>query len=87
MTQTHAEIMKTMRAFILREFLPGEDEAELTPDTPLITSKILDSISTIQLVTFLEETYGIEFQAHEITEDHLDNLTSAASLIVQKLGG
>ena len=87
MTHTQAEIVAATRAFILAEFLPGEEESELTEDTPLLSSGILDSISTVQLVGFLEDTYGVEFQAHEISEDHLDTVASAARLVVKKQGG
>jgi acyl carrier protein len=86
MTNTQAEIVAATKAFILREFLPGEKESELTEATPLLSSGILDSISTVQLVGFLEDTYGVEFQAHEISEDHLDTLTSAAKLVIEKQG-
>lgn len=84
MTHTQAEIIDATKAFVLRQFLPGEEGAELTEDTPLLSSGILDSISTVQLVGFLEDTYGVEFLAHEISEDHLDTLASAAKLVIEK---
>lgn len=87
MSYTETEIINATRTFILSEFLPGEDESELTEGTPLLSSGILDSISTVQLVGFLEDTYGVEFQAHEISEDHLDTLTSLAKLVVAKQAG
>src|SRR5690606_36276367 len=51
------EIKAAVHAYILQEFLPGEDPAELTEQTPLITGGILDSISTLKLVTYLEEHF------------------------------
>ena len=44
-----------MRDFILENFLPGEDPKNLTDETELKESGILDSLSTLKLVTFLEE--------------------------------
>ena len=44
------DIESAVKTFILTEFLPGEDPAELTMDTPLITGGILDSIATLKLV-------------------------------------
>lgn len=87
MTETHAEIVAATKAFILAEFLPGEDPDELTEETPLLSGGILDSISTVRLVGFLEDTYEIEFQAHEISEDHLDSLKSVAALVLEKRAG
>jgi acyl carrier protein len=75
-----------VKQFIMTEFLPGEDPAELTPDTPLITGGVLDSLATMKLVSFLEERYGITFQAHEVDSEHLDTLASIASLVAAKRG-
>jgi acyl carrier protein len=49
------KIESTVKDYILREFLPGEDPNELQSDTPLITGGVLDSIATLKLVAFLEE--------------------------------
>ena len=53
------EIREAVHAYILRHFLPGEDPDELTDQTPLITGGILDSIRTLKLVVFLEDTFGV----------------------------
>ena len=52
-------ITEAVKAFILKEFLPGQDPDELTESTPLITSRILDSLATIKLVLFIEEQFKI----------------------------
>ena len=49
------DIRQTVRHFILDNFLPGEDPSNLTDDTELKESGILDSLSTLKLVSFLEE--------------------------------
>jgi acyl carrier protein len=53
-------ISASIREFLLRELLTGEDRRELTERTPLITGGILDSISTLKLVIFLEGHFGID---------------------------
>jgi len=79
------EIQKKVKDFILNEFLPGEDPDELQADTRLISDGILDSIAALKLVTFVEESYGIELEAHEADADHLDTLTMIVSLVQSKL--
>jgi len=78
------EIAKVVQQFILREFLPGEDPSELTDRTPLITGGILDSISTLKLVVFLEEHFGIRVEAYEAGVEHLDSIARIAELVVEK---
>ncbi len=78
------DISRAVQDYILREFLPGEDPDELTAETPLITGGILDSISTLKLVVFLEEQFGVTVEAHEAGADHLDSLGRIADFIARK---
>lgn len=78
------EIHDAVHQFILNEFLPGEDPSELTDDTPLITGGILDSISTLKLVNFLEEQFRITIEAHEAGVDNLDSVGQIVKLIQEK---
>jgi acyl carrier protein len=78
------EIAKVIHGFILNEFLPGEDPTELTDRTPLITGGILDSISTLKLVVFLEEHFGIRVEAYEAGVEHLDSIGQIAALVSEK---
>jgi len=77
-------IIDAVRAFILEEFLPGEDPSQLKDTTPLISGGILDSLATIKLVTFLEERFKITVQAHEADADHMDTLADIAKLVASK---
>lgn len=78
------EIKKAIQDYILQEFLPGEDPSELTDETPLITGGILDSISTLKLVVFLEQRFGVTVEAHEAGVDHLDSVGQIVRLISGK---
>ena len=78
-------IGQTVKDYILDTFLPGEDPRELTGSTPLITSGILDSLATLELVTFLERQYGIELEAHDVDPSRLGTLDSIARLVRAKL--
>ena len=78
------DVESTIRDFILSEFLPGEDPSELTAQTPLITGGILDSISTLKLVVFLEEKFGITVEAHEAGVEHLDSVQQIVQLVAEK---
>ena len=79
------EIKDITKAYILEEFLPGENPAELTDSTPLITGGILDSLATIKLVAFLEQRFHIKIEAHETMVDYLDTLPDIAQLVSSKL--
>jgi acyl carrier protein len=75
---------KTVKQFILDEFLPGEDPEELTESTPLLNSGILDSLATLKLSTFLEEEFDIQMEAHELDEEHIGSIAAIEQLVVSK---
>ena len=74
------------KQYILDRFLQGEDPRNLTPTTPLITGGILDSLGTLELVTFLEERFGVELEAADVDATRLDTLERIASLVAVKQG-
>jgi acyl carrier protein len=59
---------------------------ELNDSTPLISGGILDSISTLQLVSFLEDNFKIEFQPNEIDQDNLNTISQIANFVRSKQG-
>ena len=79
------EVKEIIKAYILEQFLPGENPAELTDSTPLITGGILDSLATIKLVVFLEERFHIKIEAHETMADYLDTIADIAQLVSSKM--
>lgn len=81
MTDTAKQKIKN---FIMEQFLPGEDANELTDDTPLISGGILDSIATLQLVMYVEETFGVSFEPHEVDKENLDTLNLMVRLLASK---
>ncbi|HEX7012129.1 MAG TPA: acyl carrier protein [Steroidobacteraceae bacterium] len=77
-------IRETVRRYILDNFLPGEDPANLTDQTELKESGILDSLSTLKLVTFLEETFKVEFEANDLDAGNLSTVESIERLVRSK---
>jgi acyl carrier protein len=76
-----------LKEYILNEFLYGENPEDLAQDTPLITGGILDSISTLQLVQFIEQSFGVKLEAYEAGVDYLNTIDDIAKLIRAKNAG
>lgn len=79
------DIKAALRGFILENLLPGEDPANLTDDLELKESGILDSMSTLKLVTFLEERYKVEFEANDLEPANLSSINTIERLVRSKL--
>jgi acyl carrier protein len=80
----HSAVMDAVKKYILEEFLPGEDPELLTPTTPLMSSGILDSLSTLKLTLFLEKEFKIEVLPHEASQEHFDTLEIISSYVASK---
>lgn len=81
------EVKETVKTFVNKRFLKNAGGKELTYSTPLISGGIIDSILTMQLVVFLEQTYNFEFQAHEVDKDNLDTIDIISAFVVKKSNG
>lgn len=79
-------IKDVIRNYIVSEYLPGETPANLRDDTPLRTSGILDSMATLSLVSFLEDTFKISIDAHETGIEDFDRIEDIAALVARKEG-
>ena len=79
-----ADVKSSVKGFILSEFLPGESPDSLADSTELITNRILDSLATLRLVSFLEEEFQIEIEPHEADVEYLNTLDAIAALVLRK---
>lgn len=80
------DVIPVVKQYILDQHLPGENPANLTLTTPLVSGGILDSLATLDLVAFLEGTFNIQLEAHEVDRDRLDTVERIAALVNGKLG-
>ena len=79
------EIINTVRNFIIENFLFEEDE-NLRSETSFLEDGILDSTGVLELIAFLEETYGIEVEDEEVIPENLDSIANVAQYIQKKQG-
>lgn len=80
-----SDIKSALHAFILDNLLHGEDPANLTNETELRESGILDSLSTLKLVSFLEDRYKVEFEANDLEPGNLSTIGAIERLVQSKL--
>ena len=85
MEDSARKIRAEVKEYILRELFPGENPESLGDDTPLLASGLLDSFQITRLVIFLERSYGIEFEAHEINADSIGTVEDLARAVQAKI--
>ncbi|MGO9432814.1 MAG: acyl carrier protein [Terracidiphilus sp.] len=75
------EITKTVRDYIIREYLEEGDDREITETTPLISGGIVDSFSMVSLKRFLEKKYRIQIPDADATPDAFDTVQRIVELV------
>lgn len=82
--QSKEDLKNVVRTYVLEHILQGEDAENLTDKTRLVSDGILDSLASLKLVAYLEETFGVKIEAHEVDVDHLDSFDRIADLLISK---
>jgi len=73
-----------VREFVVENFLFGDGES-LKDDTSFMEEGIIDSTGILELVFFLEETFGLNVEDDELVPDNMDSLQNIARFIDRKL--
>ncbi|MGE7370697.1 acyl carrier protein [Neorhizobium sp. NPDC001467] len=78
-----ADYRSSIRSFIAENFLFRAD-ADIADDQSLLDSGVMDSTGVLELIAFLENTYGITVADHEIVPDNLDSITRVSNYLASK---
>lgn len=73
-----------IRGFVVDTFLLGDDDG-FGDDDSLIDGGIVDSTGVMEIVAFLEETYGIAVADDELVAENLDSISRLQAFVDAKL--
>jgi acyl carrier protein len=77
-------ITADIRKFILSNYLFSEDESLLKDDQSLLDTGVLDSTGVLELITFLEEQFGLKIADEEMTPENLDSVDRITQFVQRK---
>lgn len=78
----NAVVLETIRKFLVDEVLEGVN-ANVTADTPLLEWGVLSSMSTMRLVSFLSERFGVEVPSGEVVGKNFKDLGSITAMVLR----
>ena len=76
--------IKELKEFIINNFMFGKGDL-LENDTDFFDKGIIDSTGTLELVSFIEETYNIAVLDNELIKENLSSLTKVNEYVKRKL--
>ncbi|MBN2690693.1 MAG: acyl carrier protein [Burkholderiaceae bacterium] len=74
-----------IRQYIDSNFLLGARDASYSDTDSLLDLHILDSTGVLELILFLEETWGIQVADIEMVPENLDSVAAIAAYVQRKL--
>jgi acyl carrier protein len=77
-------IKETIREFVLNNFLKGDRSRKLVDDTSFIEEGIIDSIGVLELVAFLEQTFGFRVEDEELIPENLNSIARLVTYVESK---
>ena len=83
----HQDISGALRRFIGENFMFQDEVKSLADDASFLDSGIIDSTGVLELVCFLENTFGIEVADDEMLPENLDSIGNITRFIEKKGGG
>ena len=77
-------MLQKLRVFVIGNYLFGKEE-KLGNDDSFLESGIIDSTGILELVQFLEATFGIKVADEEFIPDNLDSINKIVAFLQAKL--
>jgi acyl carrier protein len=81
----HYDIGASVRRFIGENFLFREEIESLPEDASFLEAGIIDSTGVLELVCFLESTFGIEIADDEMLPGNLDSIRAVSAYVQRKV--
>lgn len=85
MNNTQTDTKAQVRVFINENFIMGAKSVAFADSDSFMDSHLIDSTGFLELVTWLEETFGIKVEDAEMVPENLDSLDFVAAYVARKL--
>jgi acyl carrier protein len=75
----------TIRNYILENYLFTDDQTALNSNDSFLEKGILDSTGILEVIYFLEATFGIKITDEEMIPENLDSVNNIVAFIGRKI--
>lgn len=81
---TPIEVTERVRAYITENFLYMRPDYSIGEEDSLLGKGIIDSMGVIEVITFIQQEFGIIIDDDDITEENLGNLAAISRYVASK---
>ena len=80
------DIKQKLRRYLAESVLMTEEVESISDEASFLERNLLDSTGVLELVAFVEETFGIKVEDREIVPQNLDSLSRIEAYVTRKRG-
>lgn len=77
-------IQQELQTYLLSEVAVDKGKPSLDPDTDLLQQGIIDSLGIMNLVLFMEKSFGVKVDDEEILPENFQTLKSIVAFVERK---
>jgi acyl carrier protein len=77
------EILARVRSFVTDNFLYMRPDLELQDDTSLMGNGIVDSMGVMEVISFLDEEFGVVVADADVTEENIGSLRAITDYVLE----
>ena len=79
-----AQLRSEIRQFVHNDLLMGDASAMLGDDESLLETGTIDSTGVLEVVMFLEQTFGMKVHDREMLPENLDSVDRLVQFVLRK---
>ncbi len=81
MAYTEQEIERTLKDYIVKEFMYDKLEITLANDLPLIESGIIDSLGIFTLIGYIESEMKVKIRPDDVVIENFETVDAVTTLV------
>jgi acyl carrier protein len=78
------DVRAKLRAYIMDNFLMSDDDTSLDDGQSLLDTGVIDSTGVLELIQYLEETFGFAVDDDELVPQNLDSVNNLMAFVGRK---
>jgi acyl carrier protein len=84
MQTSQSEIITRVRDFVQENFLYMHTNFHLADDDRLLDRGVIDSMSIVEMISFVEREFGVNAVEEEISDANFGSLAGIARFVIEK---
>ncbi len=79
------DVAQTIERFIIDELMMGDSKVSLDYNESLVEKGVIDSLSLLRLISFVEEQFGVTVEDDEVLAENFESINVTTAFVQNKL--